>query len=63
MQNHIQKVWKYVDVVFGNEEEFKQMGLVNGFPEEDLAQVAQKLAALEKVNPNHKRVCVCTRGA
>lgn len=62
MLTHIQAIWKNVDVVFGNEEEFKQLGINHGFTDEDLGVVAQKLAALEKTNPNRKRICVITRG-
>jgi len=48
MLPHIRKIWKHVDIVFGNEEEFKQFGINNDFNDENLGIVAQKLAGLEK---------------
>jgi sugar/nucleoside kinase (ribokinase family) len=62
MLDNIKKVWPHVDVVFGNEEEFKQLGTNLGFLDSDLGVVAQKLAALEKSNKTHKRACIVTRG-
>lgn len=35
MLEHIKNLWKYVDVVFGNEDEFAQLGLNLGFTAEE----------------------------
>lgn len=62
MFDNINKLWPYVDVVFGNEEEFKQLGINHGFAETDLGLVAQRLAKLDKGGNGRERVCIVTRG-
>ena len=62
MFDNIKRLWPYVDVVFGNEEEFKQLGINHGFTDTDLGVVAQHLSKLDKAGNGRERVCIVTRG-
>jgi len=55
-------VLTYVDVVFSNEDEAKTFGQKQGWGEE-LPVIAEKLAALPKVNDKRKRMVIFTQGA
>ena len=55
-------LFKWVDFVFGNEEEVKQLGVNLGYTDADLKVVAPKLSTLDKTNNTVKRFIVVTRG-
>lgn len=40
MLPHIKNLFKYIDVVFGNEDEFAQLGINLNFEEKDLGVIA-----------------------
>eukprot|EP00013_Stygamoeba_regulata_P024515 CAMPEP_0177649154 /NCGR_PEP_ID=MMETSP0447-20121125/11218_1 /TAXON_ID=0 /ORGANISM="Stygamoeba regulata, Strain BSH-02190019" /LENGTH=351 /DNA_ID=CAMNT_0019151859 /DNA_START=81 /DNA_END=1137 /DNA_ORIENTATION=- len=56
-------VLPYVDVLFGNETEFAAIAKRFGCEGAPLDQVAQKVAAFEKVNTKRERVCIVTQGS
>eukprot|EP00026_Physarum_polycephalum_P011787 Phypoly_transcript_12031.p1 GENE.Phypoly_transcript_12031~~Phypoly_transcript_12031.p1 ORF type:complete len:352 (-),score=67.34 Phypoly_transcript_12031:114-1124(-) len=58
----LSKVLEYVDIVFSNESEARTLGEKMGWGE-DLATIAEKLAATPKVNTKRPRIVVFTQGA
>ncbi|XP_019644759.1 PREDICTED: adenosine kinase-like isoform X1 [Branchiostoma belcheri] len=56
------KAMPYVDILFGNETEAKTFATEQNFGTEDLVEIGKKIADLEKVNKDRKRMVVITQG-
>lgn len=52
----------YIDILFGNEAEAEALSEAQGYGTKDLKEIAQKVAALPKVNQSRQRVVIITQG-
>ncbi|KZV26059.1 adenosine kinase 2 [Dorcoceras hygrometricum] len=57
------KVFPYVDFLFGNETEARTFSKVRGWETENVEEIALKLSQLPKATGTHKRITVITQGA
>jgi len=59
---HLLKIMKYVDIVFGNDDEALAYAKLKGWETKDIVEIAQKIASDEKVRSTVGRIVVITRG-
>ncbi|KAL0338453.1 UNVERIFIED_CONTAM: Adenosine kinase [Sesamum angustifolium] len=57
------KVFPYMDYVFGNETEARTFSKVHGWETENVEEIALKISQLPKASGTHKRITVITQGA
>ncbi|XP_073062880.1 adenosine kinase 2 [Primulina eburnea] len=57
------KVFPYVDFLFGNETEARTLSKVHGWETENIEEIALKISQLPKASGTHKRITVITQGA
>ncbi|KAL2533626.1 Adenosine kinase 2 [Abeliophyllum distichum] len=57
------KVFPYIDFVFGNETEARTFSKVHGWETENVEEIALKISQLQKASGTHKRITVITQGA
>ncbi|KAL7092079.1 hypothetical protein ACP275_12G143500 [Erythranthe tilingii] len=57
------KVFPYMDYVFGNETEARAFSKVHGWETENVEEIALKISQLPKASGTHKRITVITQGA
>ncbi|KAL8516658.1 hypothetical protein ACS0TY_015061 [Phlomoides rotata] len=57
------KVFPYMDYVFGNETEARTFSKVHGWETENVEEIALKISQLSKKSGTHKRITVITQGA
>ncbi|KAL0375070.1 UNVERIFIED_CONTAM: Adenosine kinase [Sesamum radiatum] len=57
------KVFPYMDYVFGNETEARTFSKVHGWETENVEEIALKLSQLPKASGTHKRITIITQGA
>ncbi|ERN08405.1 adenosine kinase 2 [Amborella trichopoda] len=62
-KDHLEKVFPYMDYIFGNETEARTFSRVQGWETDDVEEIALKLSALPKASGTHKRIAVITQGA
>lgn len=62
-KEQMQKALPYVDILFGNEDEARSFAKEFGLNTQDVAQIAQKVAALPKKNTKRSRMVIFTQGA
>ncbi|XP_020687168.2 adenosine kinase 2 [Dendrobium catenatum] len=57
------KVFPYVDYIFGNETEARTFSRVRGWETDNVEEIALKISALPKASGTHKRIAVITQGS
>ncbi|KAI3473273.1 hypothetical protein Pfo_028770 [Paulownia fortunei] len=57
------KVFPYMDYVFGNETEARTFSKVHGWETENVEEIALKISQLPRASGTHKRITVITQGA
>lgn len=57
------KVFPYVDFLFGNETEARTLSKVHGWETENVEEIALKISQLQKASGTNKRITVITQGA
>ncbi|KAH0470054.1 hypothetical protein IEQ34_001612 [Dendrobium chrysotoxum] len=57
------KVFPYVDYIFGNETEARTFSRVRGWETDNVEEIALKISALPKASGTHKRITVITQGS
>lgn len=61
-KDHFLNLLPYVDILFGNEDEYLHWSRVHEMNETDLCEIARRIASMPKHNPNNPRVVVVTQG-
>lgn len=57
------RVFPYIDYLFGNETEARTFSKVHGWETENVEEIALKISMLPKASGTHKRIAVITQGA
>ncbi|TJX40291.1 hypothetical protein E8P77_32680 [Soehngenia saccharolytica] len=58
-----EKVFPYIDFVFGNETEARTFSKVHGWETDNVEEIALKISQWPKASGTHKRIAVITQGA